>query len=206
MVETVFILDASGSMTPRVEDTIGGFNQMLGELDGEDRVSLVLFSDEVNELESNVRAADVPQLSSSRYKIGSTTSLFDAVGSTIDKVGARLSATDEADRPEKVVLVIMTDGLENSSKEYRAQDVKSKIEHQREKYGWEVTFIGADEDSIRHGMAMGVTRDASLHYDPDRGTKAVFASVSNKIGDVKQGKAIAYSAVERTSAVQGGAE
>jgi endonuclease III len=144
-VEVAFVLDETGSMHEIREDTIGGFNQWLEEqkeLDVEEmRCSLVLFSKIEGEKTYRIRhqgilIEDVDELDGSSYRPRGTTPLLDAIGITIDSLGTRLDQMDENERPEKVIVAILTDGLENASEEYTLERVKEMVTHQQEKYIW----------------------------------------------------------------------
>ena len=121
LTEIVFILDRSGSMAGLEKDTIGGFNAFVEkqmEQKGEVRITAVLFDNNYELLWNAVRAEDA-KLTEKEYFVRGSTALYDAVGKTIINVGNRLRDTVEEERPEKVIFVIITDGLENSSKEFK---------------------------------------------------------------------------------------
>ena len=160
LTELVFILDRSGSMAGREQDTIGGFNGMIEKqkaLAGEARVTTVLFDSVSKVLYSRASLRDVKPLTEKEYYARGSTALLDAVGTAIDVVGAQLRDTPEAERPAKVIVIITTDGAENASREYSLEEVKEKIAHQKEKYSWEFLFLGADID------AFGAARTPTTH-------------------------------------------
>ena len=162
LTEMVFVLDRSGSMSGLAADTIGGFNELIEKqkkIEGCAYVTTVLFDHEYEVLLDHVALEEVAPLTDKEYFARGSTALLDAVGRTIDAVGARLAATAEEERPEHVVFVITTDGMENSSREYTAQRVRGMIEHQQQKYSWQFVFLGANMDAVseaRNGLRMEV--------------------------------------------------
>ena len=169
--EMVFVLDRSGSMRGREADTIGGFNSMLEKqkgVEGEAAVTLVLFDDKIDRVYDAVNLKEIPLLTEKEYFVRGCTALLDAVGSTIDSVGKRLSDTPEAERPSKVLFVIITDGLENASREYSLERVRGMIEHQKSKYSWEFLFLGANIDTVETAGGMGISARYARSFSTDR--------------------------------------
>lgn len=159
LAELIIVLDESGSMADVVSDTIGGYNTFIEThqaLPGEAKLTLVKFDTKYDIVHNGVDIKDVPKLDNKTYVPGSMTALLDAVGRTIDEVGKRLDATPEDEKPGKVIMMIITDGEENSSKEYTLQQVKEKMKHQQDTYQWEVIFLGADQDAWSNAQSMGV--------------------------------------------------
>jgi hypothetical protein len=159
LTEIAYILDRSGSMSPLVEDAIGGFNTFLANqkaLPGRANFSLVLFDHEYVPAYDGVDIQSVPPLTRMTYAPRGTTALLDAVGRTIDQVGARLAATPEAERPSKVIIAIFTDGLENASTDYRPDRIAAMIRHQQEVYAWEFLFLAANQDAIATARAFSI--------------------------------------------------
>lgn len=146
LTEIVTIIDRSGSMASLVDETISGFNMLVEEqakLDaGKALLTLVQFNDSVRTTFDCVDVKEKPLLSKENYVPGGYTSLYDAIGLTIENVGKRLSETAEENRPSKILVFIMTDGAENTSKKFSQKQIKEMIEHQTEKYGWEFSYIG----------------------------------------------------------------
>jgi hypothetical protein len=171
-VEISFVLDETGSMAVIAKDTIGSFNTFVEEqkkLNAEVTFSLVLFSlttmeDTYRKVHESVRLDDVKLLDRETYRPRGNTPLLDAVGSTIDSLGARLAAMPEHDRPDQVIVVILTDGEENASKEYTLAQVREKVQHQREVYKWEVIFLGCGIDAYAVGGSLGIARAATSSY------------------------------------------
>ena len=142
LTEIVAIIDASGSMAPFVNDTIGGFNKFLEEqktLDGEANITLIAFDSDNphNVIFNGINIKNCKGLNDTLYRAGSWTPLYDAIGHTINSVGTRLASIPESDRPSKVLFLISTDGEENASKEFSQEQIKNMIEHQKSNYNWE---------------------------------------------------------------------
>ena len=171
LIELVFIVDKSGSMQGLESDTIGGFNSMLEKQKVAGfavLVTTILFDTNFNRLHHRVNINAVPLLTDKEYVAGGSTALLDAVGSEIDNLGKILAETDENERPEQVIFVIITDGEENSSRVYDYRRVKEMIEHQRDKYNWEFIYIGANIDAEFEGKRMGISGNRSINYVADK--------------------------------------
>ena len=183
LTELVFILDRSGSMDGLVSDTIGGFNSMLKkqiEVEGDCMVTTVLFDDKYELLHNRIEIKEIDPISEREYFVRGTTALLDAVGKTINSIGSLLNNTSENERPEKVMFVIITDGLENASIEFSKDKIKEMIEHQREKYNWEFIFLGANIDAVNTAEQMGICKRRAANYIADsKGTTMNFSMVSD---------------------------
>ncbi|GHC49880.1 vWA domain-containing protein [Roseibacillus persicicus] len=167
LTEIAYILDRSGSMQPLVESAISGFNQFLAdqrEAPGHATLSLVLFDDEHLVPQNRVPIDNVPPLDTRTYIPRGSTALLDSIGITIDAIGRRLAKLPEEDRPGHVVIAIFTDGMENASRQFTLGDIEQKIRHQREKYGWEFLFLGANQDAIATAASMGIGADSAVTY------------------------------------------
>lgn len=161
------VLDRSGSMESIKDDMIGGFNAFIDEqakTDGKATVSLIQFDHEYDVNYSGVDIKHVKHLDTNTYRTRGMTALVDALGRAIDSVGARLAALPKNDRPEKVVILVITDGGENSSKEYKAADVKNKIKHQQDVYKWAFVFIGADQDSFLSAKTYEMSTNNAVNF------------------------------------------
>lgn len=170
LTELVMILDRSGSMGGLESDTIGGYNSMLkkqGETEGEVLVSTVLFDDRSEVLFDRVPLEELPQMTDKEYYVRGCTALLDAVGGAIRHIGNVHKYAREEDRPEKTIFVITTDGLENASREYSYDRVKRMVERQKEKYGWEFLFLGANIDAIETAGKFGISADSAANYHSD---------------------------------------
>ncbi len=171
LTELVMILDRSGSMGGLESDTIGGYNSMLKkqrEAEGEVLVSTVLFDDRTEVLYDRVPLEKLPQMTEKEYYVRGCTALLDAVGGAVRHIGNVHKYAREEDRPEKTIFVITTDGLENASREYSYDRVKKMVERQKEKYGWEFLFLGANIDAIETAGRFGITADRAANYHSDR--------------------------------------
>lgn len=161
------VLDRSGSMASVRDDTIGGFNSFLEEqkaVSGSARVSLVQFDDQYEVVYECRDVQDAPPLTPQTFVPRGSTALLDAIGRTMTATGVRLAALPEAGRPEKVLLVVMTDGEENASREYTGSRISDMITHQRKTYSWEVVFIGANQDAVVTGASYGLPAANALDY------------------------------------------
>ncbi|MCI6850956.1 MAG: hypothetical protein MR883_05485 [Clostridiales bacterium] len=189
LTELVFILDRSGSMAGLEADTIGGFNAMTQKQrkePGEALVSTVLFNNETQVIHDRVPLEKVPALTQKEYYVRGCTALLDAVGGAIHHIGNVHKYAREEDRPEKTLFVITTDGMENASRRYTYDKVKAMIEHQREKYGWEFLFLGANIDAAREAARFGIRADRAANYHADHiGTEVIYEAVSEAVCQVR---------------------
>ena len=194
LTEIVFILDRSGSMAGLEDDTIGGFNAMIrkqrGE-DGEAYVSTVLFDNHTEVLHDRVEIQKIQPMTRADYYVRGCTALLDAVGKSIHHIGNVHKYAREEDRPEKTLFVITTDGMENASREYTYERVRKMITHQKEKYGWEFLFLGANIDAAREAARFGITEDWAANYHADSvGTAVLYESVSEAVCGVRAGRPV----------------
>ena len=184
LTEIAFVLDRSGSMQHLVEQTISAFNQFLAAqqaLPGQARFTLVLFDDIIETPIDALPVAEIVPLDNRLYHTRGSTALLDAIGHTIDTLGQRLAKTPEPDRPGKVIVAILTDGLENASTRYSIKDISQRIRHQRETYSWEFLFLGANQDAIASAAGMGIQAHNSATFAADAdGLAASVASISRK--------------------------
>ena len=164
LCEIVIVIDESGSMGSCKSDTIGGVNLFLDNqkrIKGEARITLVKFSDYYKKINDSIPLDEVVYLDENNYTPSYTTALLDAVGKTINSIGKRLADTPEAERPEKVIFAVITDGYENSSREFTRSQIFKMVSHQKEKYNWEFIFLGADIDAW--GGEIGFTLNVKIH-------------------------------------------
>jgi uncharacterized protein YegL len=170
LTELVFILDKSGSMSGLERDTIGGYNTMLEKqkvAEGECRITTVLFDNDYELLHDRIDIRAVGPITEKEYAVGGSTALLDAVGRTIHKIGNVQKRTADGYRAEKVLFVIITDGEENASREYSAEKVRAQIERQKERYGWEFIFLGANIDAVEAAGRFGINADRAQTYHAD---------------------------------------
>jgi len=183
--EIAFVLDRSGSMESCREATIGGFNSFLQEqqkTEGLARLTLILFNDEYLVPIDALPVAEILPLSSDSYVPRGSTALLDAIGRTIDELGARLAALSEKDRPLQVIVAILTDGLENSSQDYTWQQIADVIKQQSEQYRWTFLFLGANQDAIATAVQMNITAANAAAYVADAaGLHASASSLTRKV-------------------------
>ena len=185
VTELVFIIDRSGSMSGFESDTIGGFNAMLErqkKTDGKCYVSTVLFDNRSKLLHDRLDINDVVPMTESDYRVGGCTALLDALGDSIRHIAKIHRYARAEDVPEKTLFVITTDGYENASRRYSTDEVKGMVEHEKEKYGWEFIFLGADIDAVQTAGALGIDQSRAANYRKDTiGSGMAYEAVSQAI-------------------------
>ena len=194
LTELVFILDRSGSMSGLESDTIGGFNSVLakqkGEV-GEANITTVLFDDKYELLHDRYNLEKVPMITGKEYFVRGSTALLDAIGETIHKMGNVQKYAAEDNRAEKVMFVIITDGMENASVKYSYDHIKNMIERQKNKYGWEFIFLGANIDAIETAGRFGIKEDRVANYHADAvGTILNYDVISETVSMMRSKRAI----------------
>ena len=189
LTELVFILDRSGSMAGLEGDTIGGFNATIEKQRkqaGECLVSTVLFDNTSTVLHDRIALENVPLMTETDYQVGGCTALLDALGNAIHHIGNIHKYARKEDVPEHTVFVIMTDGMENASRRYSSDEVKAKIERQKEKYGWEFLFLGANIDAVETAKHFGIDESRAANYHPDAdGTRLAYECVEAAVCAVR---------------------
>ena len=189
LTEIVFILDRSGSMAGLEEDTIGGFNAMIEKQrkePGEAIVSTVLFDNESVVIHDRVDIQRIEPMTRKEYYVRGCTALLDTVGGAIHHIGNVHKYAREEDRPEKTLFVITTDGMENASRKFTYDRLKAMIERQKEKFGWEFLFLGANIDAAREAARFGIDADRAANYHADsEGTNVIYETVSEAITQVR---------------------
>lgn len=189
LTEIVFILDRSGSMAGLEDDTIGGFNAMIEKQkqeQGDAYVSTILFDNYSEVVHDRVDIKAVEPMTRKEYCVRGCTALLDAVGKAIHHIGNVHKYAREEDRPEKTLFIITTDGMENASREYSYDRVRRMIEHEKEKYGWEFLFLGANIDAAREAARFGISEDRAANYHADReGTAVVYEAMSEAVCSVR---------------------
>ncbi|MBR4296305.1 MAG: VWA domain-containing protein [Clostridia bacterium] len=194
VTELVFILDRSGSMAGLEADTIGGFNAMIEKQkkqEGECYVSTVLFDNVSEVLHDRVRLTEITPMTDREYTVRGCTALIDAIGGAIHHIGNVHKYARPEDVPEHTVFVITTDGMENASCKYTSERVKQMIERQKERYGWEFLFIGANIDAVETAAQYGIDRDKAVNYNADeKGTEILYKSVCHVVGNIRANKDI----------------
>ena len=186
ITEIVFILDRSGSMSGLESDTIGGFNSMIEqqkEKEGTAYISTVLFNHESFVLHDRVELKEIEPLTRRDYVVGGSTALIDAIGEAIHHIGNIHKYARKEDVPEHTMFVIMTDGYD---------EVKRMIERQKEKYGWEFIFIGANIDAVQTARTFGIQQDRAVNYHADaEGTHVAYQAVSQAVVNMRCGAPMA---------------
>ena len=197
LTEMVFILDRSGSMAGLESDTIGGFNGMIERQKkepGEALVSTVLFSNSSAVLHDRVRLEEVRPLTARQYCVGGGTALIDAISGAIHHIGNVHKYAREEDRPEHTIFVITTDGMENASRYYTSDEVKAMVERQKERYGWEFLFLGANIDAVRTAAGFGISEDRAANFRNDaRGQALNYAGVDKAVRAVRSSRPLGRS-------------
>lgn len=189
LTELVFILDRSGSMSGLEADTIGGFNAMIGRqrgARGEALVSTVLFDTRSEVIHDRVDIRRIEPMTRRQYTPGGCTALLDAVGGAIHHIGQVHRYAREEDRPEHTLFVITTDGMENASRRYTAEQVREMIGRQKARFGWEFLFLGANIDAVQTAGHFGIGEDRAVNYHSDHeGTALNYEVLSDAITTVR---------------------
>ncbi len=189
LTEIVFILDRSGSMSGLEEDTIGGFNSMIEKqkrTEGEALISTVLFDNRSEVIHDRVNLRDIKPMTREDYIARGCTALLDAIGDAVHHIGNVHKYARSEDVPEHTLFVITTDGLENASRRYDSDKVKHMIERQKEKYGWEFLFLGANIDAVETAERFGINKDRAVNYHSDHeGTQLNYEVLSEAISSVR---------------------
>ncbi|MCQ2413158.1 MAG: VWA domain-containing protein [Sphaerochaetaceae bacterium] len=192
LTELVFILDRSGSMRGLESDTIGGFNAMLAKQkkeQGEALVSTVLFDDVCEVLHDRVDIRRIEDMTDKQYFVRGCTALLDAIGGAIHHIANVHKYIREEDRPEKTLFIITTDGMENASRQYSIEKVKEMVELEKEKYGWQFIFMGANIDAIATASRFGVDKEFAVNYVSDhQGAGKQYQTMSKVVSHVRRAK------------------
>jgi hypothetical protein len=187
----LMILDRSGSMAPLADDTVGGFNAFIQDQKaepGDAVVTLVLFNHEYEVFHNARPIRQMEPLTANAYHPGGNTALLDAVGRAVYDLGKSLSEMDEKDRPSKVIVVIMTDGQENASKEYKRDQIRKIVSEQSEKYCWSFLFLGANIDAFAEAGAIGVAKASTMNFVANAdGVRRSLGIVSASVADFRSG-------------------
>ena len=203
LTELVFILDRSGSMAGLEKDTIGGFNAMIEKQRkeaGKALISTVLFDNHSDVIHDRVDVQHIRPMTDRDYFVRGCTALLDAVGDAIHHIANVHKYIREEDRPEHTLFVITTDGMENASRRYTYDKVRSMIEQQKEK-GWEFLFLGANIDAAREAARFGIDEDRSVDFVCDaKGTALNYESISDAACCVRQSRPLGRSWKDKISA------
>ena len=195
LTELVFILDMSGSMDHLTDDTVGGFNSVLKEHNdgnGEVLVTTYLFNSESRMIHDRLPMAEVPPMTGKDYSARGCTALLDAIGGAIRHIVGIHRYAREEDIPEHTVFVITTDGMENASHKFFADQIRDMIRHEQEKYGWEFIFLAANMDAVETAESYGIDRSRAVNYCPDeKGSAMMYESVSMAMHHVRKKRSLA---------------
>ena len=196
LTEIVFILDRSGSMSGLEKDTIGGYNSLIRKQkmeEGEAIISTVLFDDKQEVLHDRRNLQDIRPLTENDYYVRGCTALLDAIGGAIHHIGNVHKYAREEDRPEKTLFIITTDGMENSSHRYTYEKVRHMIERQKDRFGWEFLFLGANIDAAAEAERFGIQKDRAVDYHADHaGTAVNYSALSKAVSRVRECKSAEY--------------
>lgn len=200
--EVIIVLDRSGSMSSIKSDMEGGFKAFLDKQkkeDGECFVSLYQFD---NEYEAVFENKDIQELNEISIEPRGSTALLDAVGKTTNSVGERLSKTPEEERPETVIMAVITDGAENASREFTREQVKKLVEHQSTKYNWKYVFMGANQDAVMNGANYGFQGGTSLSYGTSsQAISGAFYAFSSRVSCMRTAANYSFSDNDRKAAM-----
>lgn len=192
LTEIVFILDRSGSMSGLEKDTIGGFNSTIERQkreEGEALVSTVLFDDDMEVLHDRVSLEKIAPLTDKEYYARGSTALLDAIGGAIHHIGNVHKYAREEDRPEKTIFVITTDGYENASRKYSSDRVKQMVERQKQKYGWEFIFLGANIDAVETARNFGIDEARAANFVNDgAGIEVMYEAQCCLMSDIRHNR------------------
>lgn len=203
-IHVCLVVDCSGSMMGSEKDVVGGIMNVINEQkknkNGTCSVSLYEFASTVEE---KFIGKDVNEINDYKYDLRGCTALYDGIGTAIDNIGKWLADTPEDERPEKNLIVIMTDGLENASKKYKCSQIKEMIKHQEDKYNWTFMYLGSDLSDSRDADSLGITLKAATTKS-DLGAayatiNAVTSTYRDTVGDVSA-KMFAFSKAADTCA------
>jgi uncharacterized protein YegL len=198
----VLVVDRSGSMQSIREDMEGGIATLIEEQGKEAGSCLVTLAQFDNEYELLADGVPVAELEPYQLVPRGATALLDAIGRTIGHVKSRLDGLDATRRPGHVLFAVITDGMENDSREWSRLQVMDSVKA-RATEGWDFTFLGANQDAIQEGGNIGVSADASLTYEASgEGARQAFSSMSAAVTRQRRGETdrLSYTDQERRKA------
>lgn len=197
------LLDRSGSMATSAEATRHGWHDLIVEQRGEPGLCEVTMAQFDNEYELVYPPTEIASIPDLILEPRGATALCDAVGRFITEVGAYLLGLPEGERPGRVICLIMTDGMENASREWNRQRVKGLINQQREIYNWEFMFLGANIDAVEVGAGMGIDPDRAMKYDSRdyAGNKAAYLASSALMKKLRLREEGGFTAADRDAAM-----
>ena len=185
LTELVFILDMSGSMEALTADTVGGFNSVLKEQaakDGEVLVTTYLFNNDSKMIHDRVPVREVAPMTERDYRASGCTALIDTIGRAIRHIAGIHRYARPEDVPAHTIFIITTDGLENASHRFHADEVRRMVRHEQEKYGWEFVFLAANIDAVETAQHYGVDASRAVNYKADaRGSRVLYETVNRAV-------------------------
>lgn len=194
LTEIVTILDRSGSMAGLETDTIGGYNGFLEEqqkMEGEAILTTVLFDNRYELLHDRVDIQEAALLTKGDYFVRGSTALLDAIGNSIQKIVHAHRLLPDERKPQKTIFMIITDGHENASRDYRYDEIQRMIQKERDIYGWEFIFMGANIDAVAAARDIGIRPDRSVRYRSDaHGTGRNFDAMSRVNANLRMNRII----------------
>lgn len=196
--EIIVVLDRSGSMAAVQSDMEGGLNRFVKDQKkekGEATFTLAQFDTEYDIVHDGINLQDVPKI---ELVPRGCTALLDAFGKTLTATAERIGKLTKAKKPEKVLFIVVTDGMENASKEYKKSQITELVKERTEKDSWEFVFLGANQDAIAEGQSYGISADNSANYaQTPKGIHAGFAAMSCNVSYARTGGTMAYSDKQR---------
>jgi hypothetical protein len=196
----LLIIDRSGSMESIRTEMVGSLTTLLRDQAAQPgllTVDVVTFDDriETTHVQADPRTIEIA------LQPRGMTALHDAVGIGVSEFGARLAAMPEHARPGTVLVVVATDGMENASREWKPKSVKGLLDQQRESYGWDFVFLGANQDAITTGAELGFAPDSSLDFDADAAAVApMMASLGAYVSQTRAGTPGTFTQDDRRKA------
>jgi uncharacterized protein YegL len=210
LADITVILDRSGSMSAVADATINGFNEFVMKqrnTDGNATLSLIQFDDQYETVYEQSDLSSVKLLNEDTFVPRGMTALNDAIAKTITGIGERLAALPEYKRPDKVIVVIITDGFENASLFFSQERVAEMIKHQKDKYSWEFLFLGANQDAVLSGAKYGIAKERSLSYASSKlGTTNVYAAVGASVANLRTNNVADFTEADRVAAMESDSE
>jgi hypothetical protein len=194
LTEIICIIDRSGSMESIRDDAIGGFNAFLEEQKkqpGKALLTYCQFDTEYDIIHNGKPIQEVPPLDHATYVPRGSTALLDAIGRTVNEVGARLDKTPEHERPGKVIVVVLTDGQENASREFNRQQIKDMIDRQSGQFNWQFVYLSADANGFTDAMNIGIHADAFVAFqNTGDSTRKAYSTVSSAVSGYRSSGSI----------------
>ncbi len=189
LTEIIIIADRSGSMSGTIDEARNAINNLITEQKAEvggANFTFAMFDGEYDLVKDRVNIKDVEPIGS-EYCARGMTAMNDAIGKTINSIGVKLAAEAEEDRPSKVILAIVTDGMENASKEFTQKQIAEILKTQQETYSWEVLFLGADINTVEVGESLNIYAANSIDYDnTEAGVRQAYDSISVRMSEYRQ--------------------